>query len=193
MRSALDRDSSSALDLDGAWEERPQALDWSCRETLVHVVRCLTNYGALLARQASGPVAVPLMSEEVTVVELLDAVHSTSCVLSMVVAASSSTARAWHPAGTSDASGFAAMACDELLVHAADIAAVLCVEFQPSAPLCDRVLRRLFPWAPPAVDPWRGLLWANGRGFLDDLPPDPDWLWHCAPLEEWDGNVRRVS
>ena len=48
------------------------------------------------------------------------------------------------------------------------------------------------PWAPADVDPWDGLLWANGRRPLDDLPPERDWLWQCAPLDEWDGTIRRL-
>ena len=50
--------------------------------------------------------------------------------------------------GMADASGFAALACDEMLVHTADIAAVLGVGFDPPRGVCARVLARLFPWAP---------------------------------------------
>jgi hypothetical protein len=36
-------------------------------------------------------------------------------------------------------------------------------------------------------DPWRLLLWANGRIALGERPRLQRWRWHCAPLSEWDG------
>lgn len=61
--------------------------------------------------------------------------------------------------------------------------------------LAVRVLRRLFTWTPTDSSPWSTLLWANGR---IDLPgqsrrPGPDWAWHCAPLDEWDGTIPRQN
>jgi uncharacterized protein (TIGR03083 family) len=100
------------------------------------------------------------------------------------------TQRGFHPMGTADASGFAAMACDEILVHTRDASTGLGVEFVPGAELAGRVLARLFPWYEPVPDPWTALLHANGR---IDLPGRPHqhkrWRWHCAPLADWDGTV----
>jgi hypothetical protein len=87
-----------------------------------------------------------------------------------------------HMAG----SGFAAMACDELLVHTDDAARGLGVPFTPPDGLVLATLTRLFPWA-PGTDPWPALLWCNGRVALPGLPRQSRWAWHCAPLEEWDG------
>jgi hypothetical protein len=44
-----------------------------------------------------------------------------------------------------DASGFAALACDEMLLHTNDIALGLGTTFDPSRDVCARVLARLFP------------------------------------------------
>lgn len=96
--------------------------------------------------------------------------------------------RGFHPAGSPDPSGFAGMACDELLVHTYDAARGLGVIFQPDAGLAARVLARLFPWHKPSEDPWRTLLWANGRIDLPNRPGQKAWRWHCAPLAEWDGS-----
>jgi hypothetical protein len=86
------------------------------------------------------------------------------------------------------------MGCDEVLVHTHDIAMGLELPFTPSPDLCRRVLARLFPWAATTltdVEPWSALLWANGRGALPQHPQlDPDWYWHCAPLDEWSGAVQ---
>lgn len=108
-----------------------------------------------------------------------------------VCAASLDTAspdtRGFHPAGSPDPSGFAAMACDELLVHTDDAARGLGLAFHPDAGLAARVLARLFPWHRAGDDPWRTLLWANGRLDLPGQPNQAGWRWHCAPLAEWDG------
>jgi hypothetical protein len=92
--------------------------------------------------------------------------------------------RGFHPDGLSDASGFAAMACDEILVHTRDAALGLGLDYEPSEVLSGAVLRRLFPWAPRDEDPWSSLLWANGRIALPDRPRQVGWHRHSAPLGE---------
>jgi hypothetical protein len=89
--------------------------------------------------------------------------------------------------GAADAAGFAAMACDELLIHTDDAARGLGLRFAPDPALAGRVLARLFPWHQPGDDPWRALLWANGRIDWPGRPSQAGWIWHCAPLEDWDG------
>ena len=59
--------------------------------------------------------------------------------------------------------------CDEALVHGWDSVRGLGEEFAPSAELAERVLRRLFPWAPINGSPWQALLWANARRW------NPSW------------------
>ena len=108
-------------------------------------------------------------------------------MLARVIDASPPGARGWHPFGLADASGFAAMACDELLVHTDDAARGLELPFAPPDPLARATVERLFPWAPPDTDPWPTLLWANGRTDLPGHPRQVRWRWHCAPLEEWNG------
>ena len=96
--------------------------------------------------------------------------------------------RGYHPAGSPDPSGFAAMACDELLVHGDDAARGLGTRLDLDAALAGRVLARLFPWHPAGTDPWQTLLWANGRLDLPGAVSQRGrWRWHCAPLDEWDG------
>jgi hypothetical protein len=55
------------------------------------------------------------------------------------------------------------MGCDEILVHCWDAVRGLGEEFAPPAELADRVLRRLFPWAPTNESPWQPLMgeWAH--------------------------------
>jgi hypothetical protein len=54
--------------------------------------------------------------------------------------------------------------------------------------LAERVLARLFPWLQPGDDPWGTLLWANGRIDIPGRPRQTSWVWHCAPLADWDDN-----
>jgi hypothetical protein len=103
-----------------------------------------------------------------------------------VCAATPPGARVAHEWGRPDASGFAALACDEMLVHTSDIAVSLGASFDPPRELCARVLARLFPWAPHDEDPWQALRWANGRTPSGPRPRlAPNWVAHPAPLGEW--------
>jgi hypothetical protein len=89
-----------------------------------------------------------------------------------------------------DPSGFIAMMADELVIHTHDIATALGADYRPDSFVTRALLDRLFPWWPRDADPWEALLWAHGRTDLPGHPsPGPDWLWHCAPVDEWDGTV----
>jgi uncharacterized protein (TIGR03083 family) len=97
--------------------------------------------------------------------------------------------RGFHPFGSPDPAGFAAMACDELLVHGDDAARGLGVSFGTDRRLAAGVLSRVFPWHAlgPGEDPWGVLLWANGRRDLPGRDRQDRWRWHTPPLSEWDG------
>jgi uncharacterized protein (TIGR03083 family) len=120
--------------------------------------------------------------------QLLASLTSAARVCAASVDAAPPTARGFHPAGAADPSGFAAMACDEVLVHGDDAARGLGLGLAPDPDLAARVLARLFPWHPCGGDPWRTLLWANGRIDLPGLPHQGEWRWHCAPLTDWNGS-----
>jgi uncharacterized protein (TIGR03083 family) len=121
---------------------------------------------------------------------LLASLRSAATLCAMTVDALPATQRGFHPAGAADASGFAAMACDEILVHARDAATGLGEPFAPDADLALRVLARLFPWYEPLPDPWSALLHANGRIDLPGLAhQDERWRWYCSPLADWDGTI----
>jgi uncharacterized protein (TIGR03083 family) len=121
---------------------------------------------------------------------LLQTVTTYARVLAATLEAAPRGQRGFHPMGRADASGFAAMGCDELLIHGDDAARGLGIAFRPDLALCDRVVRRLFPWVDVNTDPWKALRYANGRIALDDRHPKLEgWSWHCAPLDEWGGST----
>lgn len=190
---SLARSLESAAVPDSALSERAGSLKWTCRETLAHVVDCLNWYAANLARRSTSSAECPELPTELPIEVMVGALRSGAAVLAAAVRAADEGDRGWHPFGIADRSGFAAMGCDEVLVHAWDLAAGLGFDFQPPADVAERTLRRLFPWAPPSeeANPWDALLWANGRQALGERKPETGWLWHCAPLEEWNGEIRR--
>jgi hypothetical protein len=121
---------------------------------------------------------------------LLTSVLAASAALAAGVDAAPASLRGFHPFGSPDPSGFAAMACDELLVHGRDAALGLGREFGGEPRLARDVLARLYPWHSVGAgdDPWQVLLWANGRLSLEGRADQDRWRWHCAPLSEWDGS-----
>ncbi|HEX4490574.1 MAG TPA: maleylpyruvate isomerase N-terminal domain-containing protein [Acidimicrobiia bacterium] len=191
LASALD--GPAARDDDPRWNEPAADVEWPCRATLGHVADCALWYGGLLARRAPGPVEVPENSPTAAAPMLVDALRSGAALLATAIRTAGPDDRGWHAFGIADRSGFAAMACDEILVHGADIAATLGVDFTPDADLCARVVERLFPWVEVGADPWAALRFANGRQSLDGIEPRGKWKWHCAPLSEWDGTPGGTS
>jgi hypothetical protein len=112
---------------------------------------------------------------------VLQAVESCGALLVAMVTTTSPDTRAWHPEGTSDPEGFAAMGVTETLVHGHDAALGLGVSWEPPADLCARVLGRLFPAVPPDPLPWPALLWATGRAELPDRARLDEWRWYGEP------------
>lgn len=172
---------------------RAGPLTFSCARTLAHTVDAVLWYSANLACRSSTDMETPLLSPRKPLGYMLSCFESAANLLALAVAEAPPEARGYHAWGRADTSGFAAMGCDEMLVHGWDIAQGLGLDFDPPTQTVERTLRRLFPWAPapPDADPWQALLWANGRVELDGRPAEKRWLWHNEPLDEWNGEVRR--
>ena len=179
--------------VDNDWSVKAGTLEWSCRQTLEHLSTGLSFYYSSLAISAAERIQRPqAMSDQLTIADLLLLLKANAMILARVVESSPSSMRGFHPAGMADPSGFAAMGCDEILIHTADITAGLGVAFQPLADLSARVVARLFTWAPTDIDQWQTLLWANGRTWLPNWGLlEDNWYWQCAPLSEWDGTINK--
>jgi uncharacterized protein (TIGR03083 family) len=168
--------------IEADWDKPAGLLTWSCRHTLAHVVDCLFWYASNLVRRSTSVAASPDVVDATPVDELLDSMRSGAALLALAVDSADDDARGWHSYGISDRSGFAAMGCDEVLVHGWDITSGLGLALDPPSDVAERTLRRLFPSAPTDTDPWETLLWANGRRNLGDLAPKKRWRWQCEPL-----------
>ena len=170
------------------WSVKAGDLDWDCRRTLGHNCDALIWYAANLSMPGPDEIGVVDFVREVPVEWLLSTLVASGHVLAAVVEASAPGARGYHGAGMADATGFLAMGCDETLVHTHDLCAGLGEAFEGPADIAERVVARIFPWAPEHDDPWERLLWCNGRIALPGHARiGPDWGWWCAPLDEWDG------
>ncbi len=171
------------------------ALDaWSPRRTLDHLVDAMLLYCGYVATRATERIT-PLRNGDLQAapINLLSALRSASSMLVALLHAMPEDARAFHPSGSADRTGWIGMACTELLVHGYDIAIATDV---PIAPPDDRLARavveRVLPWAPSEGTGWSQLLWATGRASLGEREPQhSDWWWQSAPLSEWDGEPRR--
>ena len=176
--------------LDDDWTAAVPDLDMTVVEVIAHAAEVCLWYAIDLA--AGGKdlgVVEHRVKSDGSPVDVVDALWSYASVVASVVETSPARARGFHPMGSADPSGFAAMACDEMLIHADDAARGLGIVFQPAPALAEPVLHRLFPWVNDVSDPWEMLRWSNGRVALVDQPRLSDWAWHCAPAAEWDGSV----
>ncbi|HET6211757.1 MAG TPA: maleylpyruvate isomerase family mycothiol-dependent enzyme [Micromonosporaceae bacterium] len=175
---------------DRDWDLPVPDLEWDVARVVRHMSEVCLWYAADLT---AGPRELSTMQISVTPTtppgDLVDTLKTFAEVLARVIDGSAPDVRGWHPFGMADPSGYAAMACDEILVHSYDAALGLGAAYQPDPGLCERTLRRIFPWAPTGTDPWQALLWANGRIPLPDRPRLTKWRWHCAPLDEWSGEA----
>ena len=153
-----------------------------------HIGSCLIWYAQDLA---AGPVETTgfrlTQRPEAELPEMLRQLSAGAEVLARTVDAASPGDRGWHDWGIADPSGFAGMACAELLVHTGDVAADLGLPWTAPPELADAVLVRLFPWAPADGNPETALRWATGRAQLPGREAVTSWRWHCAPLDEWNG------
>lgn len=179
--------------LDRDWGALAFDMEWSCRRTLDHVVDVMLFYAAHLAARATTRLLPPRDGDPArSPAELLEILPAAAAILGEVCRAAPPEARGFHGAGMADATGFLGMACEEVIMHTDDIARGLGLPFAPPAALCAKILARIFPWAPTGVPAWDALRWSAGRIALPDLPrQDHRWYWHCAPLAEWDGTIRR--
>jgi hypothetical protein len=180
-----------------SWGNQAGSLEWDCWETVEHIVDDLFAYAtqltpatpeggyvdiAMTRTRPGAPESAIHVDREKGAAALLQALEACGSLLVAMLLTASPSTLAWHPEGTSDLEGFAAMGIVETLVHGHDAAQGLAVPWEPSADLCARVLNRLFPSVPTDALPWATLLWATGRADLPDRPRlGNNWHWYSEP------------
>jgi uncharacterized protein (TIGR03083 family) len=171
------------------WAAPVPGLDFTVATVVAHAAQAALWYSIdLWSGTENGAFKVEVLADASND-RLLASLLAGARALAAGVDAAPADTRGFHPFGSPDPSGFAAMACDELLVHGDDAARGLGVAFPPDTGLAAAVLARLFPWHTVGADddPWEVMLWANGRIDLAGRPHQSRWRWHCAPVAEWDG------
>ncbi|WP_454729606.1 hypothetical protein [Cellulosimicrobium protaetiae] len=176
-----------------AFDAQAGPVRWSCWTTAEHVVDDLLAYAlqlAALPRLAYVPLVGPRGEDEIAHVDraagtagLSEALLGGGELLATLAENRPVAARAYHPYGTSDAAGFAAMGVVEVLVHGHDVLLGLAGEHVPfPGGLAPRVLARLFPDVEPGPDDDRDLLllWATGRGELPGRRQRTRWRWDAS-------------
>ena len=160
------------------WSARAGTLEWSCRETLVHIGHDLLAYAAQFAGRAQDAY-LPMdlvIRDEAAPSDVLAVVEACGALLVAALRTAGPNTRAWH-FGPSDASGFATLGVAEILIHTYDITQGFKVKWRPPADLSTAVLARLVPDAPTDRRHPTGVLLRH-TGRLDDGGP---WRWHIAP------------
>ncbi len=167
------------------WEAPIPDMEWSVARAVAHAAEGQFWYAFDLSAGGAEVTTLEVrIKPESLPADLIATLVAAARVVAGVIEASPPSHRGFHPLGQADPSGFAAMACDELLIHTDDAGRGLGLAFAPDPALCAGVLARLFPEAPVDVAPWDGLRWANGRIALPRRPRQQTWRWTCAPREE---------
>ena len=178
-----------------AWALPARDLEFTCRQTVNHMVNSLLMFAtrvAVLESHHTG--SVRSNDEAAPGTHLAYLVESSAAVLAHVVSLMPPGALAFHPSGLADGEGFLAMGTLEVLIHTYDVTSTVDHPFDPPDGLCAKVVERLFPWVDIDAAGRDALLWAAGRIALPDRPrQNDDWWVHAAPLSRWDGAVKTRS
>jgi hypothetical protein len=197
-----------ALGPGGDWSARAGELEWTCWETVEHIADDLVFYAMQLgvpaytgylplesAARYPGGEPNAIRSDPAAGAEGLMAVLAASgALLAAMVRVTPGEVRGHHTFGPADPEASAAMGVIETVVHTADVARGLGLEYQPDPALCRRVLDRLFPDVEQTSEPWETLQWAAGRIALPGRPRRVDWRWsNAAPAQSRCSSTRSAT
>src|ERR1700683_2490407 len=156
---------------DRDWSVPAGTLEWDCWHTAEHIGDCLLSYAWQLAVQPTARYvrAIATAEKDASPAEVLEFAVTGGRVLASMVRTSPAHVRAFHPAGIADPEGFAALGCNEALLHGNDIAQGFGLSLDPSRDVCRRVLARLYQQAPGALAARR----PRGPGCTPGPRPSP--------------------
>ncbi|MEU4243263.1 DinB family protein [Actinoplanes sp. NPDC026619] len=163
---------------DDGWGRPADGLDWTCRETMAHILDDLGAYAMQLSGAHGHEGYAPLMEfslspgrppcmfwpeEEGGTRAVLDCLDAVGGLLVAVIASVPADRTGWHPYGNPDRSALAAMGIVELALHTRDILGAHHLDHRAPAPIVEPCLERIFAHATRSDDPWHDLLAATGR------------------------------
>ncbi len=176
------------------WTPLARGSEWSCHTALEHISGTVLFFAEDIDPLAPTQLPKHLQRdfETLSVPDLLEALTHSAAIVRRTLDAMPPDARIAHVASLADVEGYAALTCEEILVHTWDITEVLGVEFHPPDALSRRIVERIFPWGPQGddVDAWDALRWCAGRVALPgNRQLDGDW-WRSAALLPADDPLR---
>ena len=146
------------------WSVRAGPLEWDVERTVTHMVAAPAKYTLYLASQSEEFIAITITKwPDATHNELVASIRPIAIGLAAVARSVPVGTRAFHADGPTDAPGFLAIACVELLVHADDALQGLGSRLEPPEDLARVVLNAAYPNARSYGSAWRALLGATGR------------------------------
>lgn len=163
---------------DDGWGVQAPGLEWTCRETIAHILDDLAAYAMQLSGKHRHEGWIPLMEfslapgrppcmfwpeEEGGTRAVLDCLDAVGGLLVAVIAGAPADRTGWHPYGNPDRSALAAMGIVELVLHTRDILGAHHIDYRAPAHLVAPCLDRIFAHAERSDDPWQDLLAATGR------------------------------
>jgi uncharacterized protein (TIGR03083 family) len=159
---SLERQLRPAVDQD--WSVQAGDLIWTVRDVVDHLADVCGFYSLHLGAQSPDRLRVDVRPHPAASnAERLAVAAAATRLLTATIRAAPPRATGWHFGGPADATGFASLACNELLVHGWDIARGLGLPWETDDELCGRVLSRTFPAVPVSDIAWPALASANGR------------------------------
>jgi len=179
---------------DDGWAAQAAGLDWTCRETVAHILDDLGSYAMLLSGAHRHEGYTPLMEftpvpgrtegtfwpeEEGGTQAILDCLGDVGGLLVAVIATAPADRIGWHPFGDPDRTALAAMGITELVLHTHDILTAHDMDYRgPEGPV-SKSLDRIFPHATTTrtQDSWHDLLTATGRTAETRGIP---WRWNSS-------------
>lgn len=181
---------------DDGWGLQAAGLDWTCRETMAHILDDLGAYAMQLSGTHGHEGYTPLMEfpltagrpsctfwpeEEGGTRAVLDCLDAVGGLLVAVVASVPADRTGWHPYGNPDRSALAAMGIVELVLHTRDILGAHHIDYRAPDQIVAPCLERIFAHAERSDDPWHDLLAATGR-----TPESRGLAWR------WDSTAKQV-
>ena len=150
-----------------AWPEGVRYKGWTPLRTLDHLADTMLLYAGYVATRATGRITPPRNGDTgADSAALLVVLGTTTSILTRVLEGMEprrgfSTHRV-RPIGL-DGSAWPAPSSSSTVTTSGRLAGL---KLSGPAPLADRVVDRVFPWAPAGHDGWARLLWAAGPGGL---------------------------
>src|SRR5438067_13449831 len=153
--------AASALQahVDRDWTVRAGELEWSVESTVAHFIGALVKESVYLASRSTRFIAVSTgQFRNATPNELVDSIAPAAQALANVARSTPGRVLAYHATGMTDAEGYLAMGCAEVLVHTWDACCGLGVDFVGPSELSAAILARTYPWVEVEENPWEILL-----------------------------------